>query len=108
MDSIISCRSRISRCGTSVPTCVPSTGIMVPSSGIMTPSSGITIPSSGIMGPSSPITPSESTPVLHPPSYEKDIVQSAVRRFLNDAELHDNVLSGMDADTVKSLQTDAY
>ena len=33
--------------------------------------------------------------------------QSAVRRFLNDAQLHDSVLSSMDSETIKSLQTNA-
>ena len=36
---------------------------------------------------------------------EKDL--SSVRRFLNDAQLHDSVLSGMDSDTIKILQTDS-
>ena len=72
-----------------LPTSVP-TG--VPSSGIPT--------SSGIMA-------SPNTCVLQPTGDDNDLSQSAVRRFLNDAQICDSVLSGMDSDTIKNLQTDA-
>ena len=36
---------------------------------------------------------------------DKDL--SSVGRFLNDAQLHDSVLSGMDSDTIKILLTDS-
>ena len=70
---------------TSVPTSVPSSGITT---------------SSGIMA-------SPSTCVLQSTGDDNDLSPSTVRRFLNDAQLHNSVLSGMDSETIKSLQTDA-
>ena len=64
---------------TSVPTSVPSTG-------------GVT--SHFIAGSMSTFT-----------CDDKDL--SSVRRFLNDAQLRDSVLSGMNLDTIKILQTDS-
>ena len=48
-----------------------------------------------------------STCVLQPTGDDTDLSQSAVGRFLNDAQLCDSVLSGMDSKTIKRLQTDA-
>ena len=56
---------------------------------------------------SSGIAASPSTGVLQTTGDDNDLSQSAVSRFLNDAQLCDSVLSGMDSETIKSLQTDA-
>ena len=63
------------------------------------------VPSSGIPTPSG-ITASLSTCVLEPTGDDNDLSQSAVGRFLNNAQLCDSVLSGMDSDTIKKLQID--
>ena len=45
--------------------------------------------------------------VLQPTGDDTYLSQSAVGRFLNDAQLCDSVLSGMDSEAIRSLQTDA-
>ena len=57
--------------------------------------------------PTSGIVTSPSTCLLQPTGDDNDLSQSAVRRFLNNAQLRDSVLSGMGSETIKSLQTDA-
>ena len=63
------------------------------------------VPSSGILT-SSGIMASPSTCLLQPTGDDNDLSQSAVGRFLNNVQLHDSVLSGIDSDTIKKLQTD--
>ena len=64
------------------------------------------VPSSGIPTFSG-TTASLSTCVLQPTGDDNDLSQSAVARFLNDTQLHDSVLSVMESDIIKKLQTDA-
>ena len=49
---------------------------------------------------------SQSTCVLQPTGDDTYFSQSAVRRFLNNTQLCDSDLSGMDSDTIKQLETD--
>ena len=61
------------------------------------------LPTSGPTGVSSSgITASPSTCVVQPTGDDNDLSQSTVGRFLNDAQLCDSVLSGMDSDTIKN------